>query len=93
MLEQVDTVLARLPPSADKLGVAYRVRVDSWKASRAKAWAPFSVKLPQVMHSARTTSAVAPTLQTVPVQRQFTRMAEQSEAELHAKIEARITAS
>lgn len=49
MLEQVDTVLARLPPSADKLGVAYRARVDSWKACRAKAWAPFGAKLPQVM--------------------------------------------
>lgn len=48
-LAEMVTVIARLPPSAKKLGAAYQARETSWKECRAKAWAPFGAKLPQVM--------------------------------------------
>lgn len=48
-LANINTVIERLPPSAKKLGAAYQTRETSWKECRAKAWAPFGAKLPQVM--------------------------------------------
>lgn len=48
-LADINTVIARLPPLARKLGAAYQARETSWKECRAKAWAPFAAKLPQVM--------------------------------------------